>query len=417
MAKLDDLPQELKDLILCAAPDIATLKCLAHSSPFFHGAYANRREDIFLTVLSTEITPDILHEARFVARATSIERGSSWFSNVKQLLADYDKGIDELFPLNITSTETIYISRFLPALHNVTLAFFQMTLSHHPLTGEKMHPPSPDRFEIRRIQRSILRIEIFNILFSERKYSPSYRPNWESPCEELGNLFLSRFELWEVEEMVCTRDFFYRQYDVVFRGCSVELRNWFALNEYCEEDPGDSIENAVARTKEKDFIDYREMSERLLSLGFEFLWEVLNDYSKYQEFPLLEEAFFYGEFQTPPNFLSDTLAIFFSLRDMQIMQDSEFRKTVLDSEYTGKEKPNLAWLWSVQQWNPAFDGGNYVSYCERRDCLRSWGYAMWDSSRLESLGIMNCKIQDMQPHGPKAMQGPLLTDDPQENES
>lgn len=159
------------------------------------------------------------------------------------------------------------------------------------------------------------------------------------------------------------------------------------------------------------------MSERLLSLGFEFLWEVLNDYSKYHEFPLLEEAFVYGEFLTPPNFLSETLAVFFSLRDMQIMQDSEFRKTVLDSEYKGKEKPNLAWLWSVQQWNHAFDGGNYVSCCERRDCLRSWGYVMWDSSRLESLGIMNCEIQDMQPHGPKAIQGPLLTDDPQANES
>lgn len=114
-----------------------------------------------------------------------------------------------------------------------------------------MHPPSPNQFEIRRIQRSILRIEIFNILFSEREYSPSYRPNWESSSEELGNLFLSRFGLWEVEEMACMRDFFYRQYDVVFRDCSVKLRQWFASNEYCEEDPGDSMENAVARTEDK----------------------------------------------------------------------------------------------------------------------------------------------------------------------
>ncbi|KAF7908506.1 uncharacterized protein EAF01_004261 [Botrytis porri] len=185
-----------------------------------------------------------------------------------------------------------------------------------------MHPPSPSRFEIRRIQRSNLRIETM----------------WYSEIVQLNSA----------------------------------------------SDPGDSLENAVARTEEKgkfrvlgtykataDFIDYQEMSERLLSLDFEFLWEILNDYSKYHEFPLLEEAFVHGEFHTPPNFLSDTLAVFFSLRDVQIMQDSEFRKTVLDSEYTAKEKPDLAWLWSVQQWNPAFDGGNYVSCCERRDCLRS----------------------------------------------
>ncbi|TGO58791.1 hypothetical protein BCON_0051g00310 [Botryotinia convoluta] len=329
MAKLDDLPQELKELILCAASDIATLKCLAHLSPLFHGVYTERLEYIFLTVLSTEIGPDILHEARMVARASTIERGPSWFSDVKQLLANYDKGIDKSFPLDITSAEFIYISRFLPALHYVTLAFSQVTLSHHPLTGEKMHPPSPNRFEIRRIQRSILRIEIFNILFSERNIVLLIVPIGSPLAKNSGISFCLDLNCGKLRKW---------QYDVVFRDCSVELRKWFALNEYCEEDPGDSMENAVARTEERE------------------------------------------------------------------------------SPYTGKEKPNLAWLWSVQQWNPAFDGGNWVSCYERRDCLRSWGYVMWDSSRLESLAIMNCKIQDMQPHRPKAIQEPLLTDRPKMNE-
>ncbi|KAF7952215.1 uncharacterized protein EAE97_001712 [Botrytis byssoidea] len=410
MAKLDDLPQELKELILCAAPDIATLECLAHSSPLFHGAYVNRREDIFLTVLSTEIPPDILHEARFVARATSIERGSTWFNDVKQLLADYDKGIDDSFPLNITLTETIYISRFLPALRDVSMAFFRSTLSHHPLTRDKMNPPLPTQAEMCRVQRSILRMETFSILFSERECRPSYRPSWSSPLEALNNLFFSRFELWEVEEIKCMRDFFYRQYNTIFRESSTELRKLFVWQEYHDLDPNDSMEKAAARTKDKTYSQYREMTEKLLSFGFEFLHEVMNENSEYNQVLLLEEAAEYGGFRSPVDFLSDTLDGFFHSRDMRIMQDIEFRETVLESQPTGNERPNQAWFWSIQQWDPALDGETYVSRRDRRDCLRSWGYVMWDSSRLESLGFMNCKIQDMQPHGPKAIQGPLLTD-------
>ncbi|KAF7889772.1 uncharacterized protein EAF02_002187 [Botrytis sinoallii] len=416
MAKLDDLPQELKELILCSAPDITTLNCLAHSSPLFYNAYRRRREEIFATVIATELTPAILHEARCVVRASFVERGSSWLIDVEQLLGEYDKGRNNTFSLDITPTELIYISKFLPALRDVSMAFFRSTLSHHPLTGDKMNLPLPTQAEMCRVQRSILRMETFSILFSERECRPSYRPSWSSPLEALNNLFFSRFELWEVEEIKCMRDFFYRQYNTIFRECSAELRNLFVWQEYRDLDPNDSMEKAAARTKDKTYNQYREMTEKLLSFGFGFLHEVMNENSEYDQVLLLEEAAEYRVFRAPIDFLSDTLDGFFHSRDMRIMQDIEFRKTVLEPQPTGNERPNQAWLWSIQQWDPALDGENYVSCRDRRDCLRSWGYVMWDSSRLESLGVMNCKIQDLQPHGPKVMQGPLLTDRPKTNE-
>ncbi|TGO23083.1 hypothetical protein BPAE_0144g00030 [Botrytis paeoniae] len=317
MAKLDDLPQELKELILCAAPDIATLKCLAHLSPLFHDAYRRRRENIFATVIATELMPAILHEARYVVQASFVERGPSWLSDVEQLLGEYDKGRSETFSLEITPTELIYISRFLPALRDISMAFFRSTLSHHPLTGDKMNLHLSTQAEMCRIQRSILRMEIFSILFSERESRPSYRSSWSSPLEALNNLFFSRFELWEVEKIKCMRDFFYRQYDMIFRDCSAELHKLFVRQEYHDLNPNDSMENAAARTKSKIL--------------------------------LLEEAAEYRVFRAPVDFLSDTLGGFFHTRDMRIMWDIKFRKTVLESQNTGNEKPNLAWLWSIQQ--------------------------------------------------------------------
>ncbi|TGO35149.1 hypothetical protein BHYA_0168g00050 [Botrytis hyacinthi] len=151
MAKLDDLPHELKELILCAASDIATLNCLAHSSPLFHSAYRSRREQIFATVIGTELTPAILHEARCVVRASFVERGSSWLSEVEQLLGEYDKGKTETFSLDITPTELIYISRFLPALRDISMAFFRSALSHHPLTGDEMNLPLSTQAEMCRV--------------------------------------------------------------------------------------------------------------------------------------------------------------------------------------------------------------------------------------------------------------------------
>lgn len=77
MTKLDDLPPELKEIILYSAPDIQTLRSLVHSSPFFLGAYHRHRGRVLWKVLSNELTPAILYEAILVARATDIERGSS----------------------------------------------------------------------------------------------------------------------------------------------------------------------------------------------------------------------------------------------------------------------------------------------------------------------------------------------------
>lgn len=135
---------------------------------------------------------------------------------LQQLLADYDKEMTKSFPFDITPADLGHISRFLPALHDVSLVFFRQTLSCHPMTGEETNLSLPTRSELCRIQRSIIRIEIFSILFYGVEDHPSYRPSWNTPREELGRLFFSGFEVWEI---MCIRDFFYRQYDIIFKDC------------------------------------------------------------------------------------------------------------------------------------------------------------------------------------------------------
>lgn len=152
-----------------------------------------------------------------------------------------------------------------------------------------------------------------------------------------------------------------------------------------------------------------------MSLGFEFLSAVMNESSEYHKVLVLEEAMEHGEFRAPQNFLSDTLEVFFSSHDRRTIRDPEYRDIMLGSQYMGTKRPNAAWPWTIQQWNPARGQVEFVSCRGRRDCLRSWGYVMWDRSRLEALRIMDCEIHNMQPHGPKAFQKPLLSDRPKSN--
>jgi len=77
MASLDGLPVELKVTILASLQDIPTLKALVKSSPSLRQSYLGQRQLILSAVLSTEMTPSVLLEARFVFRAEKIQLGDS----------------------------------------------------------------------------------------------------------------------------------------------------------------------------------------------------------------------------------------------------------------------------------------------------------------------------------------------------
>lgn len=100
------------------------------------------------------------------------------------------------------------------------------------------------------------------------------------------------------------------------------------------------------------------------------------------------------------------------MHNMRVMQDPVFRESMSEPRHSSKEKPNAAWSWSVRQWDPAFSGKNYVTRRDRRDYLRSWGYVMWDLSRLEQLKIMECEAHDLKAHDPNAVREPFLFDLP-----
>jgi hypothetical protein len=82
-------------------------------------------------------------------------------------------------------------------------------------------------------------------------------------------------------------------------------------------------------------------------------------------------------------FLTDTLRDFpYCLINIQAYYESHYHEDPETFEGDDEEAPNAAWTWS----NNDVVEHRYSSY--EREPLRSWGYVMWDYSRLQAWGIL-----------------------------
>lgn len=72
-----------------------------------------------------------------------------------------------------------------------------------------------------------------------------------------------------------------------------------------------------------------------------------------------------------------------------------------------EHSPNAAWLWSIRLIENV---PNFRSSFGGKEYFRSWGYVMWDRARLDILKTMDDAASNYKAHGPKARDGPLLSD-------
>lgn len=245
MASLEGLPVELKVTILASLQDVPTLEALVKSSPSFHQSYFGQRQLILSAVLSTELTPNVLLEARYVFQAGKIQRGESeesWISDVKSFPDDYkaqlrgtsNERASEPSPLwKVTDLETLLsIVKLQSSIRDVSKDFHRSTLSIHPTSGQDLEFQELSLNERRRIYRACYRFEIFSYLFANLIWSPLYTLDWSPEIGyQAGILFFSEFERWEVEEIYCIREYIYRAYDKIFRENEDELFKFFFREE------------------------------------------------------------------------------------------------------------------------------------------------------------------------------------------
>lgn len=101
---LENLPAELKTLILLNVPDLQTLRELVHASPIIHAQYRHDRDKIIPTILSRELDGFFIDAyATVMSRVRELKTRTD--NIIFGYLRDYQMWLSSCdpFPLNINS--------------------------------------------------------------------------------------------------------------------------------------------------------------------------------------------------------------------------------------------------------------------------------------------------------------------------
>ncbi|KAI9647794.1 hypothetical protein NHQ30_004182 [Ciborinia camelliae] len=223
-------------------------------------------------VLKNELGEEALKEAWFVTRAANIKKDETSYESISELLIE---GNSSKYNEGIALDDLIFISTLVPALHELSMAFFKNTIGNHPITREPIPSSSrsanpPSASEVRRIQRAILRLETSSYLCQQD-------PDWQALATSSGpgHRFFGRYEPWEVKECSCVQEWFYREYDAIFRSHPQEWKDVWNFKENVDGDPSHTPsklnlwEKCVAT-------DYEKITQSYIAKGFKLLADVKN---------------------------------------------------------------------------------------------------------------------------------------------
>jgi len=115
----------------------------------------------------------------------------------------------ESFPHEVLGLETsIPLANFQLLIERVARKYCKDMLSENPVDGEKiLGYREPTGTEMKRVMRGLIRFEMFCMIFGGRSRDTSYSPI------SISGLFLSKFAVWEVEEIACIGKYILDQYD------------------------------------------------------------------------------------------------------------------------------------------------------------------------------------------------------------
>lgn len=228
---IEGLPVEIKRQIMLCIPSLASLGAITRASPVFYSLFQSEPKnfignclilslgDAFLDASTAQAAmQDDFQRQRADAMRARREPGLIW-----PFLESYRKRVAEL-PCNawihsISLPEAVQMARF----HSSTV---EPLVEHYASwalgnIGTSVTPTALSGTETMRIQRAMYRFQIVCNVFGNRIKDDnlsSHRAN------SLGCLrFLSGYEPWEIEEILCINAFFQEQYEKKLSETSYEL--------------------------------------------------------------------------------------------------------------------------------------------------------------------------------------------------
>lgn len=210
---LVSIPFDMIQAVLCFLPDVSSLRAVISTCTTLHRAFRNVERLVTERVLSNQMGSELLREAYMVLESSGLKK--SWSKKAVEDFLQRQKLIiiDQTTQLRrpLTFSGGIYVDRIYQHVHYFAADFASSALSKMiPLSSSANNGPTltpqPSASEIHRMERTFFRFEIYCNLF--RKYKTLSEKRF-TPKEQM-ELFLKQFPPWEVEQLVCVRDYLLR---------------------------------------------------------------------------------------------------------------------------------------------------------------------------------------------------------------
>ena len=415
---IENLPVELRIMLLKAVPKLQHRKLLCEASTVYRESYRTYQMEIINAIHGTNFQPDLLPELEMwrCAVASAKDADARDFEDTVKDFYDcyrerrqkasthyktgrrYDAGDIERFLLSLTRKERerlvrlqrsidYYVSAFLSwyvRKNNVRGMFYQRVPSSSTqswtsgLTELSGYPGKVRRLspnEVRRLQRACYRIEMFHIfckaqvrlqkeedIFDDQSLQPELCiSEWK-----WAGLFQKVFKPWELEEMVCVWSFLTARYRNICHQLASDVYTNF---------PGFADISAANNISINDERVRVEAINYWIHAGFRW-FEYMDQYFKEEK---RERRPFKWSYWLRPQPLYMSLWRVLTVGSTLTQHHTKPRPLKFRGD-RNIDGPNVMWV----EANGGKDQAQYFQ--DRGDVLRHWDYVFWDKERLGDWG-------------------------------
>lgn len=368
-SRIELLEPETQALIMCHVSDIQTLHSLISASPRFYQVFSSRRE-YHLTNLAVQQCGQPAN-AWDAIKASNLPKSRP--CEAVEMFKQNFQNDDDWKAIIMSPEISIPMMKLGACVEWFVADFVRDSLANLAQLGnlaglkQDSHAVLSDLLEVERarIGRAFFRFEIY------RHICPPTRAEVSSyEVINQNREFLQKWDLDEIDEIACIRDYIMRRLWSIFDQMEDDL----------VQNPG-SVPKASLDVQHKPDCQnwfgvhgklyHSQYMENIMSRGLSFLRGVLTaDMERCAELVLSNSVLVSG-------FLSDTLE---RIYDRQPWQD---RPTYWMSTFRDDiDEPSLGWHWinEANIYRPGSRSGKGP---------RDWGYIFWSKQRLQASGIFN----------------------------
>jgi hypothetical protein len=397
---LEDLAPDVLFLMLINAPNTQVLWGFIRASPRMYSVFRNQREHILSAVIAREIGPGVLYEAQSALWSSYFEPRGLAKPQAQEWIDIYQAGIGpgQTAPSLQSDSETIalwhqhrdvkfmtelYIRERLPIVNDTS----SKANLHREYTVENI-----SRVERSRLYRAFYRFITYGNLFyfddkRNKKKPKKIRTDYVEAIDQ-SSMFLELFPAWQVEELSCVNDFIHdkilerwnRLEDYLYTSIAAEPAPWGFDKPpwWGRYDDEVFLQMKTSHGAWQDYLAVLSISELriIFAANDDKLEQILRKHIPNRTHESLDRAL--DEEPTPSALLTP---------EFREHEQAVASGVMVDFQGDSLDKANQAWLWAH---------GFHLCDCYvqcRRDFprgegLRRFGYVFWDSTRLESSGLM-----------------------------